>query len=360
MSRVTKIRLVISLVLASLLLHQESAADSRVMPDPSYVSELLSRQFYLENITPELPTNSLASLVESLKKRRLDSWATVIPDGIDRQRRATVRRRGFGLRVLRFDDKRYFLLPELNSPNETRKFRIFSVRKAPQDGNWHRALVSNELIVEGGDVAFSEDSYLAMGARINENRIRIDDFSNPALGGYFKSNIKEISEVTVIDLRFNSGGRVDLASEFIYLFAGKKIPLGSIEKRGQVLPIGGLVPLTLKELSKLTAHMQDVTVLVSRYTASSAEWLARNLQIYGARIVGERTEGKCLIQREFPIGGGQHIRIAVGKLNVTSHIENVYTYCDFGVIPDYSVEGLTLLTQSADWISRIPSAGELE
>jgi len=331
-----------------------SAFEAEDEADIEFVRSLVERQFYLDDVDLR-SADSVEGLIHELGNLRHDSWAEVVESEIPKQ--LTIRRNGYGLRVLRFNEDRFYLLPELGSPNKLVEFHVYPVRKPPVNGDWGTALENGELILEDTSVEFRSEDYLARAAEVSGEIVRIDDFVNPSLDSYLSKASDEVSGASVIDLRFNSGGRVDFAIKFLQVLTGVDLPLGYIERRGELTSLGK--PADDKSIALARERLGSVTVLVSRFTASTAEWLARNLQLYGATLIGERSTGKCLIHKNFAIGAGRTLKLAVGKLQVHRSLsvekKSIYSYCDFGLIPDYSIDGRLLVSRPASWLVELIS-----
>ena len=111
----------------------------------------------------------------------------------------------------------------------------------------------------------------------------------------------------VLDLRGNHGGLVDQASKVAngFLFRGQKIL--SMRGRPAVFPS--------RDYTANNASPDDypIVVLVDRGSASAAEIVAGALQDHDrARIVGENTFGKGLVQNPFPMSDGSALILTTG------------------------------------------------
>lgn len=343
-----------SLIAASTALPAEKPQEDFILPDLGFVKSLISRQFYIENLDFDRKVASISDLIELLHARRLDPWSTIVKQSTAVGDIA-IRRNGFGLRVLKFNEHLYYLLPELDSPNERKEFTIYQTLNSPTNGDWSSSMESGAIQLLDANVTFKQGDFLTHGIRIDSWQVRVDNFINPSMPSIFNDRGGEFSNVTLVDLRFNSGGRVDLAAEFARLLVGIDIPLGSIERRGEYTLIGGTIPLDTAAKAQVIERSKSMVILVSRFTASSAEWLARNLQIYGATLIGERSAGKCLAHKSFAIGAGYNLQLAVGKLYVANQTKKkqmaLYDYCEFGLIPDRWIDGRLLVSQPASWLA---------
>jgi carboxyl-terminal processing protease len=111
----------------------------------------------------------------------------------------------------------------------------------------------------------------------------------------------------VLDLRSNHGGLVDQASKVAngFLYRGQKIL--SMRGRPAVFPS--------RDYTANNASPDDypIVVLVDRGSASAAEIVAGALQDHDrARIVGENTFGKGLVQNPFPLTDGSALILTTG------------------------------------------------
>ncbi len=130
------------------------------------------------------------------------------------------------------------------------------------------------------------------------------------------------AEGYILDLRNNPGGLLQAGVEVarLWLDAGTIVytvnrqgTLGSYEANGQALTHDPLV------------------VLVNQGTASASEILAGALKDNGrAKIVGEKTFGKGLIQSLFDLSDGAGLAVTVAKYETPNHID----INRLGIIPD--------------------------
>jgi carboxyl-terminal processing protease len=112
----------------------------------------------------------------------------------------------------------------------------------------------------------------------------------------------------VLDLRDNGGGLVDQAWQILnrFLYRGQKIV--SLRGRPGVFPS--------RDFAANNTSPEDIplVVLVNRYSASASEIVAGALQDHDrARIVGENSFGKGLVQNPFPLNDGSGLILTTGK-----------------------------------------------
>ena len=111
----------------------------------------------------------------------------------------------------------------------------------------------------------------------------------------------------LLDLRGNPGGRLDegIAIADLFLEPGERI--GAVTKRATF-------PFFYAASHAQPYPKLGLVVLVDRYTASSAEIVAAALRDNDrARLVGERTLGKGLIQTTIPLGDSIAVRLSTGR-----------------------------------------------
>lgn len=112
----------------------------------------------------------------------------------------------------------------------------------------------------------------------------------------------------ILDLRFNSGGYLDIALDILSEFLPEKTVVVKIKRRNpaenEVLYAAG------------TARLQDVplAILINRGSASASEIVAGALKDHKrATIIGERTFGKGSVQEIEPLRDGSSLRLTIAK-----------------------------------------------
>lgn len=110
----------------------------------------------------------------------------------------------------------------------------------------------------------------------------------------------------VLDLRGNGGGLVDQAVAITDIFLkSDQLVLAQREREDTI---------NYKTRDNYDAGGMPVVVLVDRFTASASEIVAGALQDYKrAKIVGERTYGKGVVQTAFNTSGGAVVKFTTGK-----------------------------------------------
>ncbi|MFY9553985.1 MAG: S41 family peptidase [Blastocatellia bacterium] len=111
----------------------------------------------------------------------------------------------------------------------------------------------------------------------------------------------------ILDLRSNHGGLVDQAKRVsdLFLYKGQKI----LAMRGRQ----GVFPAREYVASNAVPDEYPIVVLINRLSASAAEIVAGALQDHDrARLVGENSFGKGLVQSPFPLSDGSALVLTTG------------------------------------------------
>jgi carboxyl-terminal processing protease len=127
------------------------------------------------------------------------------------------------------------------------------------------------------------------------------DEVNKALGELRQRGMRSL----ILDLRSNHGGLVDQAQKVsnLFLYKGQKI----LSMRGRVLPPRDF-PAT-----NIAPEEYPIVVLINRLSASAAEIVAGALQDHDrARLVGENSFGKGLVQSPFPLSDQSALVLTTG------------------------------------------------
>lgn len=140
--------------------------------------------------------------------------------------------------------------------------------------------------------------------------IKVNRFAETTFEEFHKAilKLKNIGATElIIDLRDNGGGYLEIASEMVDEFLKEKeLIVKTINKKGTeektfATPKGDF------ETGKLT-------VLINENSASASEVLAGAIQDNDRGIVvGRRSFGKGLVQREMPLGDGSMVRLTVAR-----------------------------------------------
>jgi len=121
--------------------------------------------------------------------------------------------------------------------------------------------------------------------------IKIPNFSDRTIIHELESQMQAISEsdILIIDLRMNTGGKVDVAKEFVSLFICHETELFlTVDREINSLENSERVSVTPKDCPK----NMNIFVIQNEYTASAAEYIAIcALLKNGAMTIGTRTAG---------------------------------------------------------------------
>lgn len=116
----------------------------------------------------------------------------------------------------------------------------------------------------------------------------------------------------ILDLRGNSGGLLDAATDLAAFFLPKGALLLSTEGRG--------VPTTTYKASADGENLRGrVVVLIDEVSASASEIVAGALQDWDrATILGQPSFGKGLVQRQIQLGDGSAMRLTIARYHTPS------------------------------------------
>jgi len=111
----------------------------------------------------------------------------------------------------------------------------------------------------------------------------------------------------IFDLRSNPGGMLEVAQEVASLFI-KSGPVVFVQERSRAAETLTVDP------SKTMAKQLPMVVLVNRFSASASEIVSGALQDHGrAKVVGETTYGKGLVQTVVPLSDSSAVAITTAK-----------------------------------------------
>jgi len=136
---------------------------------------------------------------------------------------------------------------------------------------------------------------------------------------------KQGAEAYILDLRNNPGGLLQSGIEIARLWLDEGTIVYTVNRQG----IQGNFEAFGSALTR-----DPLVVLVDRGTASASEILAGALQDNGrAKIVGEKTFGKGLIQSLFELSDGSGMAVTVAKYETPNH-RDIHKQ---GIVPDLSI-----------------------
>ncbi|MEX0746845.1 MAG: S41 family peptidase, partial [Rhodothermales bacterium] len=138
----------------------------------------------------------------------------------------------------------------------------------------------------------------------------------------------------VLDLRDNAGGFMDMAIKISDEFLGEGEKIVEARSRHD----------DFNQMNRATAggdfETGPVVVLVNEHSASASEIVAGALQDRDrALIVGRRTFGKGLVQKQFPLRDGSVLRLTISRFYTPSG-RLIQTPYDSGIRDDYYEEKL--------------------
>jgi len=310
----------------------------------SLVQNMLERHFYLPEKTQNVKGMNADEVLSYLIDSGLDRWAKYHTKTSTESNVSQSVRNDFGLRLISHNGT-FFLIPEIDGPNEKERFVIYRVLEAPKDGDWKSAIANSSLRLAAPNqaVRFVKDEYVTTAFKLRGPVLRVDNFTNAGIEFSIDRYSDRIPNISVLDLRFNGGGRVDLAAQLLEAMFNEPVRLGYSLIKGERSYYGDSGANIERD------RFAGLTVLVSRHTASAAEWVARILQHYGAVVVGERTEGKCLIHNVYPVGNRVYFEIATGYLK--TEFKTGYNYCNHGLVPNLFAYDIPLINEDAKRIA---------
>ena len=174
----------------------------------------------------------------------------------------------------------------------------------------------------------------------NIGYIRFDEF-NDLMGKQYKKALAELKDTNglVIDLRFNHGGSQFVLEEMAETLLAEKVSFGTTKTRSGKMPKFLGITLIPKETfiggDSKKNYSAPIVILMSNYSASSAEHFAAGLQESGrAKILGEQSCGCMLgIMGRTKIKGGELYLSQLDFLTAKGkRIEGI------GVTPDITIK----------------------
>ena len=167
------------------------------------------------------------------------------------------------------------------------------------------SIVRDNIPINTVDAAYKLDSLTGY--------IRVNRFANQTCAEFEEAFRKLGSvEALVLDLRSNGGGLLDQAVELSNFFLPKGAVIVSTE--GRHVP-----PFRL--MAQQNGRFTDgkVIVLTNELSASGSEIVAGAIQDWDrGLIIGRRTFGKGLVQRQFPLQDSSAVRITVARYHTPS------------------------------------------
>lgn len=111
----------------------------------------------------------------------------------------------------------------------------------------------------------------------------------------------------IIDLRFNPGGDLYATVDTLSFFLEKDLTVAYLQEKNHEMP------LPLKTVSGQLISNKNIYLLMSQFTASSAEIFAQAMKHYLPQtvFVGSATMGKCLAQETYSLGDKSALQLSV-------------------------------------------------
>jgi carboxyl-terminal processing protease len=165
--------------------------------------------------------------------------------------------------------------------------------------------------------ALSESKFESRRLASGKGYIRFDEFNDSMLKKYKKALTEfKDTEGLIIDLRFNYGGSHYTMEEMAEPFFSEKVSFGTTKTRTGKIPKFLGISLIPKETfvgdEGGRRYTGAIVILISNYSASSAEHFAAGMQESGrAKIIGERSCGCMLgIFGKVKIKGGAELYVS--------------------------------------------------
>ena len=164
----------------------------------------------------------------------------------------------------------------------------------------------------------------------NIGYIKIDNFAANTFK-QFEKELKKLekkkNESLIIDVRCNTGGRLNQVNEILDMFLGKNVEIYRIETKGKQKKV---------YTTDKTTRNYPVVVLVDEGSASASEILASAFhdKYKNATIVGGTTYGKGSIQKAVELPGGSSLKYTTQRW-LTSKGKSLQ---DKGLNPDVVIE----------------------
>ena len=157
---------------------------------------------------------------------------------------------------------------------------------------------------------------------------RFDNDTGTLVQNFVKDFAKDGIKKVILDLRGNGGGYVSAAQDLLSLWLDNQKILTQ-----KSLHFGDTTTKTAS--GKAVLKDMPTIVLVNGTTASASEIVAGALQDYGkAKIVGEKTYGKGVVQSLYDLSGGSTLKVTIASW----YTPNDRSINGEGITPDVVVE----------------------
>ncbi len=145
-------------------------------------------------------------------------------------------------------------------------------------------------------------------------------------------NTSQVATI-IIDLRHTPGGDLYATTDALSFLLKKNQDIAYL-KSGKHL-------ISLQSLDGQIIRKKKVIILLSRFTASSAEIFTLALKHYypNLTLVGEKTAGKCLAQEDFPLKNNALLHLSVYAVLTPTSLP-----CqDIPILPDHMINNIELM-----------------
>lgn len=161
--------------------------------------------------------------------------------------------------------------------------------------------------------------------------IRLDSFISQKANEEMREALKKVqadgAEGIILDLRNNPGGLLANAIEIANMFIDHGVIVSTIDSDGYKTS-----QVAAQKFGRVTLPM---VVLINKGSASASEILSGALRDnHRAKLVGEKSFGKGLVQAINPLGDGSGINVTIAKYLTPADVDINKT----GIIPEYSIE----------------------
>lgn len=166
----------------------------------------------------------------------------------------------------------------------------------------------------------------------NENTIGYIKLNNFASNSYeqFRSGVESLEreniDSLIIDLRYNTGGQLNIADNIISMFIEHGKTIYQLKEKNEIIKY--------KDISDESRNY-EIVVLVNHDSASASELVAGALkEVYGAKIVGTNTYGKGTAQKVITLANGEQYKLTTSEWLTA----NGNSIDKVGIQPDMSIE----------------------
>ena len=180
---------------------------------------------------------------------------------------------------------------------------VVTIARSGMESTFETTLVRDKIPIHSIASSFILDDTIGYIKITRFSKTTLDEFNNAILN-LKKAGMNEL----LIDLRNNGGGLLDQAVSMVDLFISTKDTIvftqGRIKDANRVF--------------KARAHYTDlnlpVVILINNGSASASEIVSGALQdLDRAVVVGEKSFGKGLVQRQFSLQDGSEARITIAR-----------------------------------------------